>query len=307
MIIFSKLDNIALQSMSNNPEKTKGIDIQEALKILSVREKANKNAEEYRKFLEEASSKGNDTTASLKKRITGQGQVIDLFKKSSGDSGEEYRTQSTSDHIGEEESNDNVLKEQKQEGVGVGSGKQNLDKYTEVFKDMKHIDLLKTVLDIQKQRVKSYREYEEGLDIVLKNNSDSQIVGINLSPYLDACTQATAKFSVLSQSINAICEVLLEQSKSQQDKTKKEHYTQLRQLQAHEKEKLNLTAALHLERIRMHGHNNNIEVDKQDDRVSLLLSQGVTSLKQKLSLCIESINEILDEVRIYILEEDEEM
>ena len=87
----------------------------------------------------------------------------------------------------------------------------------------------------------------------------------------------------------------------------------LKQLQAHEKEKLHLTAAHHLERIRQ--RNNNIQYQTSngedegsslsEDRVSQLLREGVASLQFKINACVESINEALDEIRCAILDEED--
>jgi ABC-type uncharacterized transport system involved in gliding motility auxiliary subunit len=75
----------------------------------------------------------------------------------------------------------------------------------------------------------------------------------------------------------------------------------IEQLQQREKEKLNLTAALHLERLRENNSSHS-----GDDHVGKFLSQGIIDLRKKLSSCIDEINEILDELKYATVEETDE-
>jgi hypothetical protein len=118
----------------------------------------------------------------------------------------------------------------------------------------------------------------------------------NMTTYPDACAKATAMFSVLSETVKMIQEIL-------NTRKRKELSRLLGQLQSNEKEKLHLTAACHLERIRQHNHE--LVAGDSDPRVENLLKEGVVSLKQKIAACIENINEVLDEIRMALLEEEE--
>ena len=122
-----------------------------------------------------------------------------------------------------------------------------------------------------------------------------------MSSYMSSCAHTTAAFAVLSETINAVRSVLV----ASFDQKGKLLEKQLTNLQYQEKEKLNLTAAYHLECIR--ERNENIgSVDSADKRISKLLNEGVQSLKRKIDACIEEINETIEELRYALLEEEEE-
>jgi DNA repair REX1-B len=126
-----------------------------------------------------------------------------------------------------------------------------------------------------------------GLETVLKTG--------NISNYPLVCASATASFSVLSDTIKIIDSVLI-------DKHNRPDLSRLlTTLQQHEREKLNVTAALHLEQVRQKD-----ELSATgDDRVANLLREGVASLKQRANICIESINEVLEDLRYAIADEME--
>ena len=131
----------------------------------------------------------------------------------------------------------------------------------------------------------------------------------NMTTYPETCAKATATFSVLSDTVKMVQATLDDKTtRNRSDLAKL-----LKQLQAHEKEKLHLTAAHHLERIRQ--RNNNIQYQTSngedessslsEDRISQLLREGVASLQFKINPCVESINEALDEIRCAILDEED--
>ena len=107
-----------------------------------------------------------------------------------------------------------------------------------------------------------------------------------MTDYPLCCTKATAAFSVLSDTINIISCILVEKH------NRTDLQSLIRALQRQEQEKLNLTAALHLERIRESSH-----INEDDERVSNLLKEGVILLKKRLAGCVERINEVLEELR----------
>jgi hypothetical protein len=85
----------------------------------------------------------------------------------------------------------------------------------------------------------------------------------------------------------------------------------LRRLQLAEQQKLSLTAALHLEQIRLQSVDNDdasIVGAAQTDaaqQTRRLLEGGVQSLQSKLSVCVESINDVMDDLQCAIVEESE--
>ena len=72
-------------------------------------------------------------------------------------------------------------------------------------------------------------------------------------------------------------------------------------LQSSEREKLNVTAALHLERIR---EKNETGEGSGDDRIHNLLRDGVASLRDQVTDLIERINDALEELRYAMAEEE---
>ena len=126
----------------------------------------------------------------------------------------------------------------------------------------------------------------------------------NITTYPPLCAKVTASFSVLSDTINAV--------KSTLEKVhgRKNIATVISQLQKSEGEKLNLTAALHLERLRLR----NLQLDVgeggrggggSDDRTVRLLKDGIQTLEQKISGVVEAINEVLEELRCIAADENE--
>jgi len=80
----------------------------------------------------------------------------------------------------------------------------------------------------------------------------------------------------------------------------KEMTVLLKQLQGYEKEKLQLTAAHHLERIRKR----NEEKQPDGDPGTLkLLVDGISLLQSKINTTVENINETIDEIRLMTIDE----
>ena len=117
----------------------------------------------------------------------------------------------------------------------------------------------------------------------------------NINNYPLICAKATASFAVLSHTIKVISDILA-----------KTHHRKdlsgfLTTLQEYECEKLNVTAALHLEQLRAHDEAN-IQANG-DHRITALLHEGISSMNQAVNTCIEKINEVLDELRLVIADD----
>ena len=119
-----------------------------------------------------------------------------------------------------------------------------------------------------------------GLQAVLATN--------NVSYYPTVCTEATASFSVVSDTIQALQAELKGRGE--------EYVTLVRTLQQHEQEKLQYTAALHLEKIRLN------QADKDDAATKRLLQESTTALESKLSGCVNLINEALEEIQCSLVD-----
>jgi hypothetical protein len=142
-------------------------------------------------------------------------------------------------------------------------------------------DLLQTVLEAQQQRVKAYHSFDTSLDSILSTR--------NLTNYPSVCAEATAHFAVVSDTVLSIHSCLLE-------KMKRPDLAQLvHNLQQHEKEKLSLTAALHLERIR--------ESQGGEQRILALVKQEIQSLENRIRICCQEINDNIEEILCALSEE----
>ncbi|CAJ1938324.1 unnamed protein product [Cylindrotheca closterium] len=154
--------------------------------------------------------------------------------------------------------------------------------------EMPESELLQAVLRVQEDRVKTYKNYETDLGTVLHTG--------NMTGYPDACLSATASFSVLSETVNAIQSVL-------EQREQKELVGLLKQLQGYEKDKLHITAAHHLERIRKRNEEMQPNCDPRNMK---LLEDGVASLQHKINATVDNINETIDEIRCMLLDLDDQ-
>ena len=129
----------------------------------------------------------------------------------------------------------------------------------------------------------------------------------NVSLYPSVCAETTASFSVLSESIIAVRQILDDDAHH----NRKDLVKLLTRLQQNEKQKLNLTAALHMEKIRAQSQQQLDEQQERDEngpldtRIASLLQEGVRSLQHKIALTVEQINGTLEELRFALVEEGE--
>jgi len=129
-----------------------------------------------------------------------------------------------------------------------------------------------------------------------------------MTTYISTCAHTTAAFAVLSDTIIRIRSTLAKNNHHNRKNNDSYFLVKLLiQLQQHEKEKLNLTVALHLERIR--ERNETIAIvgkEGADPRIQTLLREGVQALTEKVTAVIEEINETMEEIRYALLEENDE-
>jgi len=118
-----------------------------------------------------------------------------------------------------------------------------------------------------------------------------------MTNYPVLCAKITASFSVLSDTINAVKSSMINHRK------RNDIGQIITQLQRHESEKLNLTAAWHLERLRLNNSTSVVSSEKLDDKTVRLLRQGVASLEGEISRSAELINDTIDELRCIMAEE----
>jgi hypothetical protein len=137
---------------------------------------------------------------------------------------------------------------------------------------------------------------------VVRSNSglEDVLTTGNMTNYPALCVEATASFSVLSETINAVQSVLREKHQ------RKDLVDLIAQLQSKEHKKLNLTAALHLEKIRERDH-----LDRAGgggrDQIATLLRQGAVSLQNQITSNVEEINEVLQELQCSLIDDEDQM
>lgn len=252
----------------------RGIDIHKALEILGERSKEDTGHHHHEHHGDSENAKGCKHNAPEEAKHWGQ--TIDM----------------DDDKIAEVvEKEEASLKAQK-EVLEEERKKRRHDLETQMA-GMTFKELVDLVFHTQEQRVATYRAYDKGLDGVLKTG--------NLSRYPGVCAEATASFSVLSESINHARMVL--DSKF----AKTAVVLIIGRLQAAEKEKLNYTAALHLEQIRSQAHlfaESDLPVEQGGTTISSMLQEDVRTLKQKIAASMETVNEVLDELRFLVVEEE---
>jgi hypothetical protein len=117
------------------------------------------------------------------------------------------------------------------------------------------------------------------------------------------CAEATASFSVLSESINQARSLL--HQKCEQSET---IVALICRLQSAEKDKLNYTAALHYEQIRSQAHQLAVETSARTDdggtTISSMLLEDVRSLKHKIAASVNEVNEVLEELRFAMIDNE---
>lgn len=264
-----------------------GISIEDAMSILSSR----------------AKSEGEqDALKAATPEMRALGQTLDLMNSQtwtrSGESGPNCCLSEEGGQQNDVKTSSSIESESKDAPLNLQEAKN--DKMKMELSKSTPKELLSKLFELQQSRVEVYKQFNSGLDNILQSG--------NLTTYPDLTANITASFSVISNSIRCILEIMqnhIEGSKTKEFQLEKEDLSTLsncikftKQLQNLEKEKLNYTAALHLEKIRERNERLNVEArESSDEKVLNLLQQGVMGLQSKISRCIEQINETLEELR----------
>lgn len=277
-------------------ESQPGIDIRQALEILSSR-RSNDH------------SLGHDKPLSA--ALKSMGQTIDLFAPSTPSTVDSSRSPSKSTTQTTATTSTNTTSTSND----TTSLLEKREKIKNSLKALPFIELLKMVLKAQEDRVRAYRLYDEALGTVLASN--------RLTDYPPACLAATAAFSVLSDTVSAVRAELSDRSANKKEtlislSTSSSVLKCITDLQESEREKLQLTAAYHLERIRANNlrkpntyediANNDGETDKveSDLRVLSMLNQGIADLRSRIEICRSNISSIIEDLRCALVEQMEE-
>jgi len=174
------------------------------------------------------------------------------------------------------------------------------------------------VLTAQEDRVRTYRLYDEALEKVLVSN--------RLTDYPPACVAATAAFAVLSNTVSAVRDELSDRGQRKNDplvetSTSPSVIKWIKDLQESERQKLQLTAAYHLEQIRANNlkhpdtsdtsdKNGNTVENSDDENVDVrelsLLNKSIADLRSRIETCRSDINSIIEDLRCALVEQMEE-
>ena len=133
--------------------------------------------------------------------------------------------------------------------------------------------------------------------IISRRGLSSILTSGNLTSYPATCARATASFSVLSDAVNAVKSELLERKRNDLADV-------VGSLQQAEGQKLNLTAAWHLERLRLRNAKLEGEDGGDDGRTIALLEEGVRSLQKRIAATVGTINEAIEELRCAAADEE---
>ncbi len=262
-------------SENDLPVHSTGIDLKQALDILSAR------------------IPNDHTHRPPSPSLKGMGQVIDMFAPSSNSPhpSSEPRTQ------------DNTTASTA--AVNTASPEGQRQRIRDSLKDLPMVALLKTVLTAQEDRVKTYRLYDEALRKVLETN--------RLTDYPPACVAATAAFAVLSNTVSAVRDEVSDRAESGKDISTLSSVAStviksIGDLQGLERQKLQLTAAYHLEQIRLNNlkqPNDGTDGDEDcevDMSTLSLLIDGKAKLRSQIETCRSEINCIIDDLRCALVE-----
>jgi redox-sensitive bicupin YhaK (pirin superfamily) len=264
-------------------EPQNGIDIRQALDILSSRTAHFHSSHDTGHDDAGCCHYGDNIPEDLKS----MGQTIDML-------GSNAEASSMPDSLAQDVIN--LEKEQKEKAE-----KHKAELKASLKSMTKTSDLIRVLLRAQEDRVQTYQTYDAALQQVLNTG--------NLTAYPPACALATASFSMLSDTIRTVVEEMstrISSSSNSSNSNLNQYIQWTRSLQGLEKEKLQFTAALHLERIRANNEQGLSGGRNADDVVLGMLQQGIGELEQKIRKCASDINVVLEDLRCALVEEMEE-
>ncbi|VEU42904.1 unnamed protein product [Pseudo-nitzschia multistriata] len=288
-------NNLATASSSSTQgDNANGIDIRQALEILSSRTPHDHHEDGH----ENAKHCCADVTKNPPPDVLrNMGQTIDMFAPSTGSSIDAPKPPSTSQTTS---SNNQVDPSERRK------------KIRDSLRGLSIVASLKMLLTAQEDRVRTYRLYDEALGKVLLSN--------RLTDYPPACAAATAAFSVLSDTVAAVrdelsnrIELLLKNNDGKTSPTSlalSSIIESINSLQSLEREKLQITAAYHLEQIRANNLKESKNLDDNDDTKDShelsLLNKGISDMRSRNETCRSNINGIIEDLRCTLVELMEE-
>ncbi|KAL3793107.1 hypothetical protein HJC23_005609 [Cyclotella cryptica] len=258
-------------------EQNKGINIKDALSILSARSKAGgENLSSHRNV--------------IPRELTDMGQKIDIMDQLEFTKTDSFKCECANENSAQVD--ENIVKDDQQHEAIKQERLKRGKEIQSTLQSLSVTELLGTIFAAQEERVATYKIFDQGLSSILLSG--------NITTYPALCAKVTATFSVLSDTVNAVKSSLIEQHK------RHDIARIVTQLQKYEGEKLNLTAAIHLEKLRLKNSDLGLSFNGSDERSARLLEKGIQNLEKNISTNIEAINEMIEELRCIAVDETQE-
>ena len=320
---------------STSTNNKDGISIQDAMSILTPRAKSGGEKDALQAATPELKQLGQTLDLMNTQQWTRPGQTgagPDCCVVPNDDNG---NSNQNSNNNGDQQNRGNGItitreeeeQEQEQEPTPMpssssnGEGSSVTSRFRQDLSKLSPAEIISKLFELQNSRVAVYKQFNNGLEDVLLSG--------NLTSYPHLTTSITASFAVVSSYVRDIQAVL--ESRANPNGNGNANNDDIggddsnaidinvvkfiKQLQGFEKEKLNLTAALHLEKIRERNERLDLELESrrgdecgggggggddetgEDDRVLRLLRQGISELQGKIRDYVEQINDVLEELR----------
>merc|ERR1712166_794500 len=158
-------------------------------------------------------------------------------------------------------------------------------------------ELLLRFKGVQEGRVAVYRQFENGFQQLLDNQ--------NLEEYQEHCAATTREFGGISMEIRAV-ESRLREISSEEGSLQLTAAEHIRTLQLHEKEKLQLTAAMQIARQRRASAMLLEETNEENmAQFEGLVEREITDMESRLTSTLEAINEELQNIQAIIIDASE--
>eukprot|EP00956_Cyclotella_meneghiniana_P003494 scaffold4255_cov69-Cyclotella_meneghiniana.AAC.1 len=261
---------------------SKGINIQDALSILSARSKGGG---------ENLASNSNSITEEMKE----MGQTIDIVEQMEFTKPDSFCECSKNNNASREMKYDENNDDEKHEAMRQERSRRG-EEIQSTLQSLNLSELLGTLFAAQEERVATYKVYDHSCSIQC-----STFFAVFHCP-----TYQRVVYNLIVWEYYHLSYFMCETKTSLTVKHKRSDIAQaVGQLQKYECEKLNLTAAMHLEQLRLKNEELGLSFDRSDQASSRLLKEGIQNLERKIMSNVESINEVLDELRCVAAEENE--
>ncbi len=154
-----------------------------------------------------------------------------------------------------------------------------------ILSSLSILELITLLLSLQQERVETYREYDNVLNVLLQENK--------LNEYPNLVAEITSIFTVISDKINSIKNIIKEKGEEQL-------YKHILKIQAYEKEKLVLIASKHLDKIQQKlnpaNEFNILESSDSKGRSHVLAVTDPTYINKQINELESNIMEEVDNV-----------